>query len=263
MMNTRLQVVVNADDLGLSTRVNTEVERLHQAGVLTSATIMANGPAIEEVQQIHFRNPELGLGVHLNASNFMSLTGDVGSSDLCDSRGVFHLDFRNRFRRRHISMLAEEWVAQVRKVQSLGIEVDHLDSHHHVHTWPWVFPVLREVSRSTGVRLIRNTRNLVPSNERRGLANGLKYALKSSWSQWLRLNGMLTTDYFCSVHDLRNLVLLNDWGSVGGTLELMCHPGDDGNPEYVGEVVWMESELLDWINMHGMLAPYSGLQFHE
>jgi len=67
-------VIVNADDLGLSEAVNGEVERLHQRGVLSSATIMATGPAIEGVPAIQERNPELGLGLHMNATNFRAMT---------------------------------------------------------------------------------------------------------------------------------------------------------------------------------------------
>lgn len=259
-MSGLMKVVVNADDFGLSTRVNSEVERLHQAGVLTSATIMSNGPALEEVVEIQRRNARLGLGIHLNASNFTPVSFDIRRSSLCDSRGVFHLDFRNRFKRHHQSLLIEEWTEQIRRVQAMGIRVDHLDSHHHVHTWPLVFPVLKRVSLLTGIRWIRNTRNLVPNKERRGSRNFLKYSMKSAWSTWLKWNGMFTTHSFCSVHDLRTILALGEWKPTKGSLELMCHPGDDRNPEYVEEVIWMESNLQEWVSTHGEFATFGTIR---
>ena len=79
-------IIVNADDLGISKTVNREIERLHRLGVLSSATILANAPCVEEVPLIHKRNPDLGLGVHLAATDFQALTSAVQSSNLCDQK---------------------------------------------------------------------------------------------------------------------------------------------------------------------------------
>src|SRR5262249_19982610 len=49
-----------------------------------------------------------------------------------------------------------EVTAQIRKLQSAGLTVTHLDSHKHTHTFPAVLePVLR-AARACGVSAIRN-----------------------------------------------------------------------------------------------------------
>lgn len=256
---TFLSVIVNADDLGLSDVVNREVERLHQAGVLSSATVMANGPFVSQVPAIQERNPELGLGLHMNASNFQALTPDVRTSKLCDENGVFHLDFRRRFSSSLTPLLVSEWMAQLRKLQEMGIRIDHFDSHHHVHTWPAVMGALREVSRQSGIRWVRNTRNVVLPEEKSGSRQRVKYAGKWCWTRWAKIQGLKTTQGFCGVMDLIKLVDAGRFPKQLKKIELMCHPGDLGNSEYVAEVKWLESELNHWLDGHGRLLRYSDL----
>lgn len=258
-MKSSLHVVVNADDLGITSKVNGQVERLHQLGVLSSATIMANGRSVEEIEGIQSRNPDLGLGVHLNASNFKALTEGARRSQLCDVEGVFHSDFRARYSRSMASILLEEWVAQVEAVKALGIQVDHLDSHHHVHTWPSVFRVIQEVARRVDVKWVRNTRNLVPLLEKATLSGKIKYTGKWLWTSVMTRGNVCMTAHFCSVADLQKMISEDEIDRLAGTLELMCHPGDDGNEEYVQEVMWLEKEFLAWLDGRGLLVNYSGL----
>src|SRR5262249_34645691 len=62
----RARVVVNADDFGLCAAVNRAIGRAHEEGVLTSASLLANGPTFDEAVAIARARPSLGVGVHLN-----------------------------------------------------------------------------------------------------------------------------------------------------------------------------------------------------
>lgn len=252
-------VIINADDLGKNQAVNKEVERLHQIGVLTSATVMATGDAVEEIPALQTRNPRLGLGVHLNASNFRALTQAARDSVLCDDDGVFHLDFRNRFKVGLTHILVEEWVAQVSLLRNMGVMLDHIDSHHHVHTFPPALPALLQVVKRTGLISVRNTRNLVPSAERMGLRARVKYSGKSCWSGLCSLAGFKMTTSFCSVTDVIHLLQEDRDRSFPQFMELMCHPGDAGNAEYVAETEWLESALLEWCGRDKSLMTYGAL----
>lgn len=256
-------IIVNADDLGISKTVNREIERLHRLGVLSSATILANAPCVEEVPLIHKRNPDLGLGVHLAATDFQALTSAVQSSNLCDQQGVFYPDFRSRYQINMTQILIEEWVAQINRLRSMGIEIDHVDSHHHVHTWPTVLPALREVVRRTGIHWVRNTRNLVPNAERKGIRAVAKYAGKSLWSRLAESFGMRMTRNFCSVTDLVHLEEQNSSWDWNGHLELMCHPGDNQSDEFVAEAGWLECRFTEWIKRKGVLTTYHDLKLNN
>jgi chitin disaccharide deacetylase len=58
-------LIVNADDFGLTAGVNRAILELHYAGVLTSASIMAQANATEEAIDIARSTPTMGIGCHV------------------------------------------------------------------------------------------------------------------------------------------------------------------------------------------------------
>ena len=59
-------LIVNADDLGWTDGVNRGIVEAHRRGLVTSATLLANGNAYEGALEAVRQNPQLGVGVHLN-----------------------------------------------------------------------------------------------------------------------------------------------------------------------------------------------------
>jgi predicted glycoside hydrolase/deacetylase ChbG (UPF0249 family) len=59
------RLIINADDFGLTYGVNRAVAELHRAGLLSSATLMANAPATTEAIEIARATPSLGVGCHV------------------------------------------------------------------------------------------------------------------------------------------------------------------------------------------------------
>ena len=59
------ELILNADDFGLTEGVNEGIIRAHREGVLTSTTLMANAPAFDDAVQRARANRELGVGCHL------------------------------------------------------------------------------------------------------------------------------------------------------------------------------------------------------
>ena len=59
------RLIINADDLGLTSGINRAVLELGRAGVLTSATLMAAAPATEEAAESALHQPSLGVGCHV------------------------------------------------------------------------------------------------------------------------------------------------------------------------------------------------------
>ena len=53
----------------------------------------------------------------------------------------------------------EELCAQIERVAALGVRISHLDSHNHVHTRPFVFPILKEIQRRYRIRRVRLSKN--------------------------------------------------------------------------------------------------------
>ena len=59
-----IQLVINADDLGLHPRIDEGILRAHAEGVVTSATVLATGPNVSDAVA-RARAQKLALGVHL------------------------------------------------------------------------------------------------------------------------------------------------------------------------------------------------------
>src|SRR5258708_11999774 len=59
------RLIVNADDFGFTSGVNRAIVEAHSRGVVTSATLMANGPAFAEAAQLAKTVPALSVGCHV------------------------------------------------------------------------------------------------------------------------------------------------------------------------------------------------------
>jgi predicted glycoside hydrolase/deacetylase ChbG (UPF0249 family) len=215
------QVIVNADDFGLSACENAVILGAFQAGVITSATAMANMPAFEAAC-VMARHPMLEgrVGLHFNLTYGRPLSQSIlGRSTFCDSAGVFDLNLpRHRLwlSRQDREAVLEELQAQWQRCLDNGVRPSHLDSHQHVHNiWPIGQIVARFAAhQGVPVRLARNLgQNLsLPKRLFKELLNR-------------RLNHLAgaTADYVCTPVDLRNAAPPMD-----GLLEIVAHPNQLG-----------------------------------
>jgi predicted glycoside hydrolase/deacetylase ChbG (UPF0249 family) len=116
------QLIVNADDFGLTTGVNRAVAEAHQRGVLTSASLMVLERGAEEAARIAVAAPTLSVGLHATAP-----------SD-------------GNWRR-----ALERQVARFREL--LGRAPTHLDSHHNAHREESALPHFVRTARALGIPL--------------------------------------------------------------------------------------------------------------
>ena len=59
------RLIINADDFGFTAGVNRAIVEAHSRGVVTSATLMANGPAFAEAAGLAKTVPKLSIGCHV------------------------------------------------------------------------------------------------------------------------------------------------------------------------------------------------------
>lgn len=232
------RVIINADDLGLSPRVNDAIFGLMERGRLTSSTIMANGPALEDAARRAKSFPRCSFGVHLNLTDLRPITSDPALKPLLNDNGDFARRARDvRYDDSLKAAVEREWTAQIEKVRTLGVPISHIDSHHHTHTFAPLFKVLKRVQAKTGIRRVRTTMNLYHPTD--PLVGGTKQRIKKlGWHtalRWLSPRAR-TTDlftWFWIYHDLLPTV------PSAGAVELMVHPGSDD------PIFKREEELMD------------------
>jgi hopanoid biosynthesis associated protein HpnK len=154
------RLIVNADDFGFTSGVNRAIVEAHSRGVVTSSTLMANGPAFTEAAQLAATVPNLSVGCHvvltdgvpvLSAAQLPSLTANSHFRD-----GMITFAARAIAGGMNSDEIAAEAAAQIRRLQSAGIAVSHIDTHKHTHLFPKILhPVLRAAA-ACGVRAVRN-----------------------------------------------------------------------------------------------------------
>jgi predicted glycoside hydrolase/deacetylase ChbG (UPF0249 family) len=239
-------LIVNADDLGANEPVNDEIFDLMQSGVVTSASLMANAPGFEHaVQQIpHF--PQHSFGIHLNLTVFAPLSSSGDLEPILDENG--HLSKKTLKIKITPALriaLLEELTLQVQRALDAGVPVSHFDSHHHVHTIPELFPVLKSLQRKFAIRKVRSTINLLPEGHKMTAWRSLK---KMAYNFSLRHS--YATRCPDGLGDFRDFYKLLKTGQVPRfrALELMAHPGAT-TQKYVDEVAALRS---GW---HGLLPP--------
>jgi hopanoid biosynthesis associated protein HpnK len=158
------RLIVNADDFGLSTSVNTAVIRAHRDGILTAASLMVNEPGFDEAVALAKQNPKLGVGLHLSLLCGHSTLPPEKIPGLVNPRGEFSnnpvsVGFRYFFNRSLREPLRAEIRAQFEKFRATGLPLDHVNGHLHLHLHPTVFRILMEDAEKLGIRRMRLTRD--------------------------------------------------------------------------------------------------------
>jgi hopanoid biosynthesis associated protein HpnK len=155
------QVILNADDFGLTRGVNEGIIRAHRDGILTSATLMANGAAFDDAVEKARATPSLGVGCHLVLVGGKSVAPPDKIPSLADADGRLPRTLANLVTRLSLGLIRQshierELAAQVEKVQAAGIEPTHFDSHKHSHCHPRVMEAAGKLAHDTGVGRLRN-----------------------------------------------------------------------------------------------------------
>jgi hopanoid biosynthesis associated protein HpnK len=240
-------LIVNADDLGWTAGVNRGIAEAHRNGIVTSASLLANGQAFAEGVALARDAGGLGLGVHLNLNDGPPVAPHESVPSLVNDAGEFEggpdsLLLKLATRGLSLREVEVEWSAQISKVRDAGIEPTHLDGHKHVHMLPGLFEIALRLAKRHGIGAIRvsheasSLRSALSTGERRAAvvlkqgvqARGLKLLARDAREQAERA-GMSTADYFCGIAQTGELTkegvarLLRNLPE--GTTELMCHPG--------------------------------------
>ncbi len=175
-------IVFHADDLGMSDAVDRGIVQAFTHGVLTSTSVLANGPTaakgIAAVQAIApFKNhadfpsaqrrrelrdepAAFDLGVHFNLTQGQPLTGSRYPRELLDERGCFLgpgrlLAAAMRWRESFDAAVRNELDEQIKFVRDHGVEPTHANGHQYVEMFPRIGPILVDVLAKNSIPVVR------------------------------------------------------------------------------------------------------------
>lgn len=242
------RLIINADDFGLTAGINRAIVEAHRDGIVTSATLMANGKAFQDAVQLAASVPRLDVGCHVQLVDGSPISGPSLVPTLVDSSGNFRRQLtgfawaalQDKIAPGEIEM---EATAQIRRLSAAGLTVSHLDTHKHAHMFaPVLQPLLRAAS-ACGVPAVRN-----PFAPAAALPGGLVVRRPGLWKRSAQVRLLRA----CMAGDFRRSVekagMLTPDGTLGievtgaldgrlfeaiaarvpeGTWEFVCHPGYD------------------------------------
>jgi predicted glycoside hydrolase/deacetylase ChbG (UPF0249 family) len=241
------RVVINADDFGYSSEVNKAIEHALRMGRISSATLMANGPGINEAIAMARQFPVASFGIHLNLTEFAPLSSPAALRrvGLVDGDGSFRNNLRSL--RPSPSLLQacfDELDAQIHFLQANGIQPSHLDSHHHIHTVAWLFPVIYGLQSKYRIRKVRNTMNVYSLSSERPLSLKLRIG-KALWQAMNAVCGSRFTQVFTGVHIFLENPTRKEFARAR-SIELMCHPGQQGFEGETEELLRADRPILEF-----------------
>jgi predicted glycoside hydrolase/deacetylase ChbG (UPF0249 family) len=197
-------LVVNADDLGLSSGVNEGIFRAHERGIVTSASLMVRRPFAGAAAVEAERRPRLSIGLHVDLREWEY----VGESWRTRYDFVPGDDAR---------AVEAEVARQLESFERLiGRPPSHLDSHQHVHLDEPLRSILLARADALGVAV----RSCEPAIRYRGAFYGQSAKGHPCWE---------SLSVAALVEQIRRL--------PEGWTELGCHPAarDDFDSSYRAE----------------------------
>lgn len=224
--------------------MNRAIVEAHTRGVVTSSTLMANGAAFADALQLAHGMPGLSVGCHVVL---------IDGLPVLDSEKIPSLTASHRFRdglklfaaraitgRIDPEQIYSETKAQIRKIQSSGIVVSHIDTHKHTHLFPQILRPLLRAASECGVRAVRN-----PFGPRFPLRSSRLLARPHLWTRYAEVRilrhfagsfreavdreGFVTSDGTIGIEvtgTLDETLFRAIAESISeGTWEFVCHPG--------------------------------------
>jgi hopanoid biosynthesis associated protein HpnK len=241
------QLIITGDDFGYSRTITDAILRAHREGFLTSASLMPCGFDFEHAVEQARQSPKLSVGAHLCLLQGRAVLPHAEIPALTSADGRLHnnpLAAGVRFFlvpgiRRQIE---RELRAQMAKFLATGLRPSHINTHMHLHAHPVVFPIIAQLAREQGVRLLRIPRENLFAHlliDRRFQAGKLARAVffwmlciglrrkirRAGFRAPDAVHGLLQTGHMDEAYLTRLLRQVGD-----GVTEIYFHPGADDDP---------------------------------
>jgi len=237
-MNYERNLIVHADDYGLTQSVSNGIIRAHREGIVKSTSVLANMASDEELE-ILAHTPSLDVGIHLTLTKGRSVLPKEEIPYLVDENGYFH---KRHSKERPVKKngfidftsapedeILIEFETQLLKLRNADIEPSHIDTHHHAHSDARIFLAVLHMAFEHRLAV-------------RSISLEMREILRN---KEIRTNDNFEGGFFGAKSiTLRNLEkIINELSS--GVTELMCHPGEISNElrEISGYVEEREMEL--------------------
>lgn len=266
-------LIVNADDFGLSKSINLGIVKSFTEGIVTRASLMANGPEFEEACHLALKH-KIPVGLHANFTAGVPILPQKSVRTIVSGFGQFlsKWQFVKRYFCRQISLLQiyNEAESQIQKMLNAGININHLDSHHHIHSLSDVNIIFRQLAQKYSIHYIRTvsfpTLNVLKTGGatpylQQAFVNRIGQSVKSQNYPQEQQSSLIGFEFFFTKN---KCVALEQMFSnlYDGKWELLCHPAvvlnDDNMPAHMKmreqeRLALCDKEVLQSLNRNKIL----------
>jgi predicted glycoside hydrolase/deacetylase ChbG (UPF0249 family) len=219
----KTDIIINADDFGAESNINSAIIKSFEKGYVNSATIMANMPGFEEaVELAHKSQITNNLGVHLVLNEGEPITTGLKSLDMFSSnsegRSMFPFHQYFRLSGNDKKLIYKEFAAQIERVRKNNIEITHLDTHHHVHELIPILNIVLRLLKEYHIPSVRILNNLLRSTAY------YKKMYRRLINFYLSRRNVNFTDFFGDQLDFTSAMSVNSKDIRGKKIEVMVHP---------------------------------------
>ena len=145
------KLIVNADDFGYSEEINKGIIESHLNGIVTSTSMIVNMPGFKSAVKLAKKHTSLDIGIHLNLTE-----GTACTSSTLSPKGKFSTRYTSFILKNYSKEEIEaELEAQIKKLETAGIKISHIDAHEHVHVSSLVFDVIVSLAKKYKIMFIR------------------------------------------------------------------------------------------------------------
>lgn len=235
------KIIINADDCGISDKVDAAIEMGIVAGKITSTTIMANMNDFDGAVKLYkLYKDSVSFGWHINLDEGEPLT----QSQLLLDRGFFvekegkiqmnGMNFCRSFMDKPMrEEIKKELTCQFEKLQDNGIHITHADSHHYIHTQKGMIQVIPSLFKELKIKRCRRIYNY-------GFT-GINGLIRTAWAGYYKIHGIRMPDTFAPFSNYEKKPFLKQ----GEIIELMVHPGHPSTEYYSEFHLLLQTEFTD------------------
>jgi predicted glycoside hydrolase/deacetylase ChbG (UPF0249 family) len=221
------QILVNADDAGLHPSVDAGIQQCIDAGIVNSVSVINNSQDVNLSLIKEWNEQGIKTGAHIAWMGENWLT-----------KPYFFFDWKafiTAFIFRGSEFRAEAYAegkAQIERMAGPGISISHIDSHQHVHHFPWLWDVSMRLKEEYKIPRIRCAKAINYSYVRKNFSGiGLQLLASSRFNeQMLPCGGLKYSGNYSAAQLLEEIETYE-----GKNVELIVHPGlsnDELNKRY-------------------------------
>ena len=218
MDNHRKNLIISADDFGISPLANENILALAEAGKLDRVAVMTNG-SFTDLEIERLKKTSVKLDIHLDLASEIS-----AKRKLKDGILVRGLKFTFAYLSDHLNANSKEqhWEKQLKDFHTIiGKYPDGINSHQHIHFFPAYFKIILRLAQKNNIIFVRfGRKGLVLRNNK---VHHILYWLRKKDARSFRASKLDSTDHMISldwISDIQKFINR----LPAGTTEIVCHP---------------------------------------